>query len=124
MEEIENLERHYNYDNIINDENLYYEERDLYKNYKRLLLFLEQIEENILSPKIKLFNPEISFEIERPKDSKKNKDKIYYLTCLYTFNELKFIDRNILVNGINSKTRGFIFLINELTNEDYKDNND
>lgn len=124
MEEIENLERHYNYDNIINDENLYYEERDLYKNYKRLLLFLEQIEENILSPKIKLFNSEVSFEIERPKDSKKNKDKIYYLTCLYTFNELKFIDRNILVNGINSKTRGFIFLINELTNEDYKDNND
>ena len=79
MEEIENLERHYNYDNIISGENLYYEERDLYKNYKRLLLFLEQIEENILSPKkIKLFNPEVSFEIERPKDSKK-KTKIKYI---------------------------------------------
>ena len=125
MEEIDNLERRYNYDNIINDENIFYKERDLYENYKRLLLFLEQIEEYILSPKIKLFNSEVSFEIiESPKDSEKNKDNIYYLICLYTFNELKFIDRNILVNGIDSKTRGFIFLINELTNEDYKNKND
>ena len=31
----------------------------------------------------------------------------------------KFIDKNILVNGINGKSPGFIFLINELCNTDY-----
>ena len=54
-------------------------------------------------------------------DEKKNNNKnIYYLKCIYTLNNnLKFIDQNIFVDSINSHTRGFIYLINELTNDNY-----
>ena len=32
-----------------------------------------------------------------------------------------FIDRDVLIDGINGRNPGFIFLINELCNEDNKD---
>ena len=35
----------------------------------------------------------------------------------------RFKDENILENGIDSKSQGFFYLINELCNDNYNDNN-
>ena len=58
----------------------------------------------------------------------KNQIDLYIVNCQSSFesddskdnNFGIFIDRNVLINGINGKTPGFIFLVNELCNEDYK----
>ena len=120
MEDIENLERHFNYNEKIKDENLLNEDKIIYENYKRLLFFLEEIEEYIILSKIKPNNSEITFEIKKINEKKNNNKNIYYLKCIYTLNNnLKFIEQNILEDSINSHTSGFIYLINELTNDDY-----
>ena len=59
----------------------------------------------------------------------KNQIDLYIVNCQSSFesddskdnNFGIFIDRNVLINGINGKTPGFIFLVNELCNEDYKE---
>ena len=56
----------------------------------------------------------------------KNQIDLYIVNCQSSFesddskdnNFGIFIDRNVLINGINGKTPGFIFLVNELCNED------
>ena len=58
----------------------------------------------------------------------KNQIDLYIVNCQSSFESEDskdnnfgiFIDRNVLINGINGKTPGFIFLVNELCNEDYK----
>ena len=55
-----------------------------------------------------------------------NHRDIYNLSCFSSFynqinkEKLTFIDENILVDSVNSKSQGFVNLINELTNEDYE----
>ena len=56
----------------------------------------------------------------------KNQIDLYIVNCQSSFESEDskdnnfgiFIDRNVLINGINGKTPGFIFLVNELCNED------
>ena len=50
-----------------------------------------------------------SFEVEKKENNESEKSKIY-----------KFIDFNVLINGIDEEPFGFEHLINELTNNDYK----
>ena len=78
MEYIENLERHFNYNEKIKDENVLNEDKIIYENYKRLLFFLEEIEEYIQLSKIKPNNSEITFEIKKW-TKKKTIIKIYII---------------------------------------------
>jgi hypothetical protein len=99
------------------------------KNYIRFLSFIKEIEVNLTKANIKI-KPQIILEITR-KNDKTNEDGFYNLNCISTFynqkislneaeNKMEFIDRNILVKSINGNPEGLLYLINELTNDDYK----
>ena len=110
----------------------------IYKNYERLLNLIDEIKEYIsqnelsYTPDIKLeFKRDLEMEIEYYLNEPKNqKDKdIFYLTCTSSFvvnekegtrDEYKFNDYNVLVNGLDEEPNGFLYLINELNNEDYQ----
>ena len=118
----------FNYDNIDEKNVNYKKEKKIYKNYQKFLNFLNEVEEYIKSADIK-FNPRIKLELEKIKDNdtKETNEGIYNITCISSCEKiknndkvLKFKDENILVNGIDGKGQGFIILINELTNDDYK----
>ena len=92
-------------------------------------MLLKDIEDYIKNSKIKSNEAEIKFELENEKEKKNkgNNQDIYFITCNYIFNicykeinqDLKLKDENILVNSINSKSKGFLYLIDELSNDDY-----
>ena len=97
----------------------------IYKNFKKLIFFLKEIDDYIKISKIKI-NCKVNIELKRENNIKRNnkEDKnIYNLSCIYKFtnekNEYYFKDDDILVNNLDSKKHGFLFLINELTNSDY-----
>ena len=115
------------YEKNIEDENTY----KIYINLGKFF-FMNEINEYIKISKIqtKLSNSTIDIKIKRERDIKRknneNRKDIYYLTCFYKIkksnevnkdknDEYSFKDEDILLNGIDSKTRGFLFLINELT---------
>ena len=114
------LHRNYNYSQ---------EKSIIYKNYQKLLSFFDEIEEYIKNAKIKK-SSQIKMKIEK-NEKKVNKNKnIYYMTCASIYEnffknnkEYAFKDENILVNNIDSMEQGFIYLINELSNNDYSFNN-
>ena len=139
MENIEDLKINGDYDSMINvdidKESTNNKNRKLeiiYKNYKRFANFIKDIEECIKNADIK-FNPQITLELKREFrdinneiNSHNDYKDLYNITCTSTFyNQLeedvmKFKDKNILVYSINGKNPGFIYLIDELTNDDYK----
>ena len=98
----------------------------IYKNFKELLFFLKEIDNYIKISKIKI-NSKFRVELKREENNIKRENKedknIYNLSCIYKFsnekNEYYFKDDDILVNNIDSKKHGFLFLINELSNYNY-----
>ena len=124
--DIKDLKRNYNY-NDMNYKNK--SEELIYQNYIKLLGFLKDIEDYIEKSNIKYNNSEILFQLKKEEKeiNKDNNKDIFYINCIYIFclyykkqkYTLKFKDENILVNSIDSKLKGFIFLINELSNDDY-----
>ena len=119
--------------NVITDEDLKHEDaKKVFKNYRRLLNFIKEIECYINKNKKEiLFNPQIELELIREinkpiNDQSENKD-IYNMTCISTFinqinnQKMTYKDENILVYTINGKSQGFINLISELSNDDYKE---
>ena len=126
--EKESLHKEANYDELTQQEKKY---ENVYKNYKRVLKILEEIEEYIINSNIP-FNPliELEFTNENNIASESNKGEhrqFNNLTLISKFtnqinnNEvLEFLDRDILVHGLDGKTQGFLYLIGELTNEDYE----
>ena len=99
-------------------------DNELYRNYKKLLFFFGEIENIISISPIKL-RPRIKCEIKREKEDFKG--LLYNMTFFARFKNnnknQRFKDENILENGIDSKSQGFLYLINELCNDDYNDNN-
>ena len=98
------------------------EEKIIYKKYKQFLDYLDEIEEYILKSKI-YFNPVIILDLKK----KKLKSGDFDMNCVYSFErqssnktELIFRDNNILANGINGRNIGFVLLINELSEIEYK----
>ena len=97
------------------------EEKKIYKKFMQFLKFLGDIKEYILKSKIH-FNPRIILELKRIELESGDFD----MKCIYSFEnqtleeEIKFMDYNILSNGINGKNLGLILLINELCDEDYE----
>ena len=126
----DNLCQNVNYDKLIESKESDMNTKIIYKNYKNFLMFLNEIEKYINNSRIQ-FNPKIKLELEQEKsniniNSKENHD-IYTINCNYIFinqfkrqEELKFCDKNILINGIyGNNNMGFILLMNELSDEDY-----
>lgn len=135
MEDIDDLKIHADYENITDDDKKYNKDAEIvYKNYRKLAYFLEEVEDYIKQSGIK-FNPRINLQIKKEnRDINKEGQNppiefrdIYNLTCISSFynqrqNEnLTFKDENILVHSINGKSQGIINLMNELTNDDYND---
>ena len=105
-----------------------------YKNFELLLQFIEDIKEYIAQnelnykPDIKLeFTKEFNFDEDKFFDEKYK--YVYNITCISSFKvnekdgkqkEYKFIDYDVLLNGIDGESNGFQYLINELCNDDYK----
>ena len=127
--EKESLHREANYEELTEEEKKY---ENVYKNYRRLLKVLEEIEELIRNSNIP-FNPLIELEfinennILDSEDNKGEHRQYYNITFISRFRNqigdktvLEFIDKDILVYGIGTKSQGFTYLINELTNEDYE----
>jgi hypothetical protein len=119
-----------NYEELTEEDKKNKDASIVYKNYKKLLLFIKEIEDCINNSEIK-FNPRIEIDLEKQNDSPINASgdhKDYYdILCTSKFKNqldndkiLEFIDRNILVNGLEGKCNGFSFLINELSNDDYE----
>ena len=96
-------------------------DKKIYKKYNQFLDFVEEIKEYISKSKI-CFNPRIILELKRIELESGDFD----MKCIYSFEnqtlkeEIKFMDYNILSNGINGKNLGLILLINELCDEDYE----
>ena len=126
---LEDLKDEFNYykSKYENEEELDEETKEykIYKNFKKLIFFLKEIDNYIKISKIKI-NCMVNIELKRESNiERKNKEdkNIYNLSCIYKFknekNEYYFKDDDILVNNLDSKKHGFLFLINELTNSDY-----
>ena len=126
---LEDLKDEFNYykSKYENEEELDEETKEykIYKNFKKLIFFLKEIYNYIKISKIKI-NCMVNIELKRESNiERKNKEdkNIYNLSCIYKFknekNEYYFKDDDILVNNLDSKKHGFLFLINELTNSDY-----
>jgi hypothetical protein len=119
--------------------NLGTEKNITYKNYERLINLINEIKEYISQNELN-YTPDIKLEFKRELENeheydffcepKNGKDKdIYNLTCTSSFiinerdvtkEEYKFNDYNVLVNGLDEEPNGFLYLINELSNEDYQ----
>jgi hypothetical protein len=118
-----------NYEELTEEDKKNKDASIVYKNYKKLLLFIKEIEDCIKTSEIK-FNPRIELQLERQNDNSNEQKDYYDIICTSQFinqidenNLLEFIDRNILVNGLEGKCNGFSFLLNELSNDDYNDAN-
>ena len=120
-----------NYDELTEDDKKNKDAPIVYKNYKKLLWLIKEIEDCINNSEIK-FNPRFEIILEKQNDSSINDNsdyKDYYdILCTSIFinqldnnRKLEFIDRNVLVNGLDGKCNGFSFLVNELSNDDYED---
>ena len=120
----------------------------IYKNFKLLLNFINDIKDYIAKNDL-YFKPDIYLDLKKVSNnnnnnniilviddftdtSDKNKD-VYDITCTSSFEvenkenkengktkKYKFNDFNVLINGIDEEPLGFVHLINELTNSDYK----
>ena len=132
IENKDELKLNENYGIITNEDKKYNDGEIVYKNYKKFVIFMNEIEEYIKKSGIQ-FNPEIEFELIREEkeinnDNAHNEFKdLYNITCYYTFynqknnnEKMTFKDENILVHSMNGNSQGFINLMNELNNEDYQ----
>ena len=104
--------------------------KDYEKKFKGYIEFknkiMKYINQEINNIKLKIT---IRLEITPVKDEKEiYDDKRYYyfeeIKCrssyIYKKKKYEYIDNNILVDGISGEKPGFIFLINELCNDDYE----
>ena len=109
----------------------------IYKNFELLIDFINDIKDYIAQNEL-YFKPDIYLHLTKASNnsyditdtSDKNKD-VYNITCTSYFvaekkenngktKKYKFNDFNVLINGIDEEPFGFVHLINELTNRDYK----
>ena len=99
------------------------------KNFKRYLDFIKTIKKyiRILKNRIKYRGKiylELTKESEEQKKEIEDDNDIYNIKCVYSIENKKdfiFRDDNVLVEGINGKRQGFLFLMDELCNEDYEE---
>lgn len=106
-----------------------------YKNFFLLINFIKKLTDYISQNEL-YYKPNINleliketsnviFSVDDDNDISDKFKNIENLTCISSFKndnskKYKFVDYNVLVNGIDEEPYGFANLINELTNEDYK----
>ena len=91
----------------------------IFNKYKQLVIFFDEIEEYIYNSKIKI-NCEILMELKEDTNTKRVNCISKFVTKYQDNRIIQYIDENILENNINTKSKGFMYLINELENEDYE----
>ena len=111
---------------------VYNESNERERNYKRYLWFIDILEKYIdkmlTSKKIKL-KTKITLELKPSNNDSierlNNHSSYKKITCESSFEykkqKFEFKDEDILKNGLRGNVPGFIFLINELCNDDYDD---
>ena len=111
---------------------VYNESNERERNYKRYLWFIDILEKYIHKmltfKKIKL-KTKITLELKPSNNDSierlNNHSSYKKITCESSFEykkqKFEFKDEDILKNGLRGNVPGFIFLINELCNDDYDD---
>lgn len=114
----------YNFHN----KNLYNEDNTKEKNYKRYLVFIEQVTKYVRQNEYNIkLNKDITMILTKDEERIKNND-LYFVNCLSFYEDDKgkkyeYIDEDVLDYGIYGKRPGFIYLVNELCNDDYRESN-
>lgn len=96
----------------------------VYKNFLKLLDFLNEFEERLKKEYLNKYLLKIKLEIKN--DIKKSQNNLYNLNCQYTYYEPinqkkeEYMDNNILEEGTNSKSDGFNYMILDINNESLK----
>ena len=94
----------------------------LMNNFNKLLEFLENFRKSING----VFTYKYNLMIKLIFKKEKNNRSIFNIRCEYIYyppNEsktLSFQDEDILINGLNSMSQGFIYLVNEINQPEYK----
>ena len=102
------------------------------KNFMKYLNYIETIKNYIKLIKYRIiYRGKIILELTKESEKQNESEEInledndlYDVKCVYTIDgnkEIKFIDENILVYGIDGKRQGFLFLVNEICSDDYAD---
>ena len=95
------------------------------KSYLKFMEFIDEFKNRIKTEFKNNYNLKINLHFKRIAIDKNT--GLYDIQCIYSFfppgnNELEtFKEENILINKTNSKVQGFLFLINEINSEKYKD---
>jgi len=95
------------------------------RSYLKFMEFINEFENRIKTEFKYKYNLKIHLHLKR-NDIDRNTG-LYDIQCIYYFfspdnNELEtFKEENILINKTDSKLQGFLFMINEINNEKYKD---
>ena len=102
------------------------ENKKIMDNFGKLIDFLNKVKYYISQNELN-YKPEIELELTKESEDYDNTNKgFYHITCISSFlnkekEKYSFKDFNVLVNGIDEQPYGFLYLINELCNDDYKE---
>ena len=102
------------------------EKKESIKNLILFINFLKQIEFEIKNCFKFNYYLKVKLEINREQINNNTDSSIFNTSCIYTFYEpiankpKKYIEENILINGINSHSQGFHFLLYDLNSPIYE----
>ena len=102
-------------------------ERIKVNNMVKVYDFLEKFEDKIANEFIYNYDLILKLDFIKEKNNDNSDPEIENITCFYTFfdpinyEQTRFRESNILINGINSISQGSEYLIYEINNEIYKD---
>ncbi len=109
---------------------LYTKENKIYYNFGKLVDYINEIKK-IISENNLYYTPKIELELTKEVQyndnyDDQNKKDIFNITCVSSFKNkyseeiTSFKDYNVLINGIDGQPYGILYLVNELSNDDYK----
>lgn len=109
---------------------LYTKENKIYYNFGKLVDYINEINK-IISENNLYYTPKIELELTKEAQyndnyDDQNKKDIFNITCVSSFKNkyseeiTSFKDYNVLINGIDGQPYGILYLVNELSNDDYK----
>ena len=109
---------------------LYTKENKIYYNFGKLVDYINEINK-IISENNLYYTPKIELELTKEAQyndnyDEQNKKDIFNITCVSSFKNkyseeiTSFKDYNVLINGIDGQPYGILYLVNELSNDDYK----
>ena len=94
----------------------------LAKNFILLCDFLNEITDKLRNKFLYQYNLRLRLDFKKEDNNNNSNSILYNITCIYTFYEPlnnkihTYKDTNILINGTNSMSQGYEFLINDINN--------